>query len=84
MTVAESRSTEVTGKRDPADLALAPTLPNAVAHSEEELDEHILRFPIPDRIEHIITIVSFTVLATTGLPQMYSTWPPMQAAATSL
>ncbi len=80
MTVAESRSTEVTGKRDPADLALAPTLPNAVAHSEEELDEHILRFPIPDRIEHIITIVSFTVLATTGLPQMYSTWPPMQAA----
>ncbi len=50
---------------------------HAATHEEEELDEHILRFPVADRIEHIITIASFTVLAVTGLPQMYSTWPIM-------
>lgn len=53
--------------------------PAPVAHAEE-LDEHILRFPIGDRIEHIIMIASFTTLAITGLPQMYSTWPIMRGA----
>lgn len=46
------------------------------AHGEESY----LRFPLGDRIEHIIMIVSFTTLAITGLPQKYAAWPIMQAA----
>ena len=45
------------------------------AHGEQTY----LRFPLGDRIEHIIMIVSFTTLAITGLPQKYSAWPLMQS-----
>ncbi len=84
MTVMDSASNEKMDetKRAPGTAAAEakefPALP--VAAVPEELDEHILRFPAADRIEHIITITSFTVLAVTGLPQMYSTWPIMLAA----
>jgi cytochrome b subunit of formate dehydrogenase len=82
MTVADDTSTEMIGKvgQAPPGADAAPIQPAVVVQNEEELDEHILRFPVADRIEHIITIVSFTVLAVTGLPQMYAMWPIMIAA----
>jgi formate dehydrogenase gamma subunit len=52
----------------------------AVAHEPVQRAEKFLRFPVPDRIEHLIQMVSFVVLAATGLPQMYSEWPIMLAA----
>jgi cytochrome b subunit of formate dehydrogenase len=33
------------------------------------------RFALPQRVEHIIQLVSFTVLAVTGLPQKYAEMP---------
>lgn len=37
-----------------------------------ETDQPILRFRIPERIEHLILVISFTLLAVTGLPQKYA------------
>jgi formate dehydrogenase gamma subunit len=34
--------------------------------------EKYLRFPLPRRIEHWVTVISFTLLAVTGLPQKYA------------
>ncbi len=36
--------------------------------------EEIVRFTIHQRIQHILMIVSFTMLAFTGLPQKFNTW----------
>ena len=36
---------------------------------------HYHRFDIFQRSEHIVLLLSFTVLAITGLPQMYSQQP---------
>jgi formate dehydrogenase gamma subunit len=44
------------------------------AHGEPAYE----RFPLGDRIEHIIMILSFTTLAITGLPQRFASWPLMQ------
>lgn len=42
------------------------------------------RFDVAQRIEHVVLIVSFTVLALTGLPQKYSLAPISQAIIQSL
>lgn len=52
------------------------------AHEHEhghEREQYFLRFPLPDRIEHIITMFSFIVLASTGLPQMFFEWAPARS-----
>ncbi len=38
-----------------------------------------LRFPLARRIEHVIMLVSFSMLAFTGLPQKFPTWGISQA-----
>lgn len=43
-------------------------------HSEKEYQ----RFRLMARIEHIVLLVSFTILAITGLPQMYAVLPISQ------
>lgn len=89
MTVPDDTATERLDSAAPDESTVAggdvrpqaiPLEPEHSDHAEAAGDEHILRFPLSDRIEHIIMITSFTVLALTGLPQMYSTWPIMQAA----
>ena len=37
-------------------------------------EEEIVRFTIHQRIQHILMILSFTMLALTGLPQKFNTW----------
>jgi formate dehydrogenase gamma subunit len=51
---------------------------SAPAVREGKHEPEYLRWPLSDRIEHIITIASFTILAATGLPQRYSTLTSMQ------
>lgn len=87
MTVPDSKSAEMPDNAAADEAAsggdvrpqATPQAPIHTAPAESAADEQILRFPLSDRIEHIIMITSFTVLAVTGLPQMYSTWPIMQA-----
>ncbi len=44
----------------------------------------IQRFNVAQRIEHLVLIISFTVLALTGLPQKYSLAPISQAIINAL
>ncbi len=78
MTVLDTKSMKSPADVDQtasADGSAQSAEPASVGHAH---DEEILRFPLSDRIEHIITIVSFSVLAFTGLPQMFPTWPISQ------
>lgn len=51
-------------------------------HSTKELS--YVRFDLSQRIEHIIMLVSFTLLAVTGLPQKFPTSPISVAAINAL
>lgn len=44
------------------------------AESERVVMEQYPRFRLGARIEHAILMISFTILAVTGLPQMYAQW----------
>jgi formate dehydrogenase gamma subunit len=62
---------------------MAEQPPGTMATSSPEVrqgqhEPEYLRWPLSDRIEHIITIASFTILAATGLPQRYSSLNSMQ------
>ncbi|HLA98060.1 MAG TPA: cytochrome b/b6 domain-containing protein [Anaerolineales bacterium] len=45
----------------------------APAPSSDEGSETYTRFDLSQRLEHLIMLVSFTILALTGLPQMFAT-----------
>ena len=40
--------------------------------NERVEQKHYLRFSVPQRLQHILLIASFTILALTGLPQKYA------------
>ncbi|NLX08262.1 MAG: hypothetical protein GXY36_01255 [Chloroflexi bacterium] len=43
------------------------------AEANERVEQkHYLRFSVPQRLQHILLIASFTILALTGLPQKYA------------
>src|SRR5512133_504060 len=41
----------------------------------EQTSRTYIRFPLARRIEHIVMLLSFTILGLTGLPQKFSTSP---------
>ncbi len=43
-----------------------------------------LRFDVLARIEHLILLVSFTLLAVTGLPQKFASWPVSESIIKAL
>jgi formate dehydrogenase gamma subunit len=45
----------------------------AQAHSKEQHPEKYHRFNRVQRVQHFVLMISFTLLAVTGLPQMYAT-----------
>ncbi len=49
-----------------------------------EKTKRYLRFDVAQRIEHLVLIISFTLLALTGLPQKYSLSPISQALITGM
>lgn len=76
--------TEPSGVAEPAgaaetpEVAAATTPPETSASQEAETRPDVYpRFRLGARIEHFITMTSFTVLALTGLPQMYSLTSPI-------
>jgi cytochrome b subunit of formate dehydrogenase len=54
------------------DEVINPESPISQVHSEEEKKGKYLRFSIPQRIEHIIFLVSFSILGITGLSQKFA------------
>ncbi len=59
----------------PHDEEIIPGSPISEDHSREEKKEKYLRFSIPQRIEHIIFLVSFSILGFTGLAQKFADSP---------
>lgn len=49
-----------------------------------EKTQRYMRFDVAQRIEHLVLILSFTILALTGLPQKYSLSPVSQAIIQAL
>ena len=49
-----------------------------------ESNQNYLRFQVAQRIEHLVLILSFTILGLTGLPQKYSLAPISQAIINGL
>lgn len=59
-----------------------PAHGEGTAHGDETAHAHgeeaaYLRWPLSDRIEHIILIASFSTLAITGIPQKFASFPLM-------
>ena len=52
--------------------------PSAMEHPAVE-HKTFLRFDLLQRIEHIVLLVSFTILALTGLPQKFALYPISEA-----
>ena len=51
------------------------TLKRRKANAMSDTKKNYLRFDVAQRFEHLLLIISFTLLALTGLPQKYSLEP---------